>query len=82
MNYYSSKFDRFFTAPGCEAASFCACASDVKIMGIAAAMSVLLIIGVLSILRIVRVSIVLMIAVIITVIIRSIVHTPMRTFQS
>ena len=82
MNNYSSKQNGFFTAPGCEAASSCAFMSDMKIMGIAAAMSVLLIIGVLSILRIVRVSIVLMIAVIITVIIRSIVHTPMRTFQS
>ena len=83
MNNYSLKQNRCFTASACEAGFFCACASDMKLMGIAAAMSVLLIIGVISVLRAVRVSIVLIIAaIIILVIIRSIVHVPIRTFQS
>ena len=83
MNNYSSKQNGSFTAPACEAAFSCASMRDMIIMGIAAAMSVLLIIGVLSALRAVRVCISLIIAVIIlSVIIRSVIHTPMRTFQS
>ena len=83
MNNYSSKQNGFFTASSCEAASFCACASDMKIMGIAAAMSVLLIIGVLSVLQAVRVCISLIIAVIIiSMIVRSIVYSLRRTFQN
>ena len=83
MNNYSSKQNGFFTAPGCEAVFPCASMSDMKILGIAAAMSVLLIIGVLSVLWAVRVCTALIIAVIIiSVIIGRIVHAPIRAFQS
>ena len=83
MNYYSSKQNGFFTAPACEAAFSCASMLDMIIMGIAAAMSVLLIIGVLSVLLAVRVSVSLLVAVIIiSVIIGSIVYIDMGTFQS
>lgn len=83
MNNYSSKQNGFFTAPACEAAFSCAFMSDTKMMGIAAAMSILLIIGVLSVLRTVRVSVALIAAVIIIlVIIRRIVHVPIRPFLS
>ena len=83
MNYYSSKQNGFFTAPACEAAFSCASVFDMIILGIAAAMSVLLIIGVLSVLLAVRVSVSLLIAVIIiSVIVRSIVYSLRRTFQN
>lgn len=83
MNNYSSKQNCFFTAPGCEAVFSCASVFNMIIMGIAAAMSVLLIIGVLSVLQAVRVCISLIIAVIIiSMIVRSIVYSLRRTFQN
>ena len=81
MNNYSSKQNRFFTAPGCEAAFSCACVYDMIIMDIAAAMSVLLIIGVLSVLRVIRVYAALIIVIIIMlVIIGKTVRVPLHTF--
>ena len=82
MNNYSSKQNRFFTAPACEDAFSCASAYGMKIMGIAVAMSILLI-CVLFLRRVIRLCISLVIAVlIISAIIGSVICYSIGTFQT
>ena len=80
MHKYSSEQNTFFQAPSCEASFPCASSFDMIITGIAAAMSVFLVVGAVCVDR--RLCMLLAALIIIRVIIRSVISVRRKSFQT